>query len=85
MEKKGHAHVLYFSSKGNLLHMSSSHESPTAFLQDGQDTSDPNKALLCLKKRYEAGGRSVPFLYTFGTSPALTQRAALYDQVSAVT
>ena len=70
---------LYFSSGGNLLHMSSGHEPPTAFLQDDKDAFDPNKAFLTLKERYEAGGRSVPFLYTFGTSPALTQRVDRYD------
>ncbi|TPG72118.1 thioredoxin family protein [Hymenobacter nivis] len=74
---------LYFSPEGKLLHMSGNYKSPTAFLQDGKDAFDPNKAFFTLKERYEAGDRSAPFLYVFGTSPALSQQEALYDQVSA--
>lgn len=62
--------------------MSSGHEPHTAFLQDGKDAFDPNKSFFSSKERYKAGGRSVPFLYMFGTSPALTQRVARYDQAS---
>ncbi|OGX83965.1 thioredoxin family protein [Hymenobacter coccineus] len=74
---------LYFSPEGKLLHMSNSYKPPTAFLQDGKDAFDPGKAFFTLKERYEAGDRSAPFLYTFGTSPALRQQEALNDQVSA--
>ncbi|WP_157886824.1 thioredoxin family protein [Hymenobacter sp. PAMC 26628] len=74
---------LYFSPEGKLLHMSSGHKPPTDFVQDGKDAFDPDKAFFTLKERYEAGDRSAPFLYTFGTSPALSQQEVLYDQVSA--
>jgi thioredoxin-related protein len=74
---------LYFNPEGKLLHMSNSYQAPTAFLQNGKDAFDPNKAFFTLKERYEAGDRSAPFLYTFGTSPALAEQEVLYDQVNA--
>jgi thioredoxin-related protein len=82
-EVKAMPTYLYFSPEGKLLHMSSGHKPPTDFVQDGKDAFDPSKAFFTLKERYEAGDRSAPFLYTFGTSPALTQQEILYDQVSA--
>ncbi len=73
---------LYFSPEGKLLHMSNNYKPAAAFLQEGKDAFDPNKAFFTLKERYEAGDRSAPFLYAFGTSPALSQQATLCEQVN---
>ena len=74
---------LYFDAQGNLLHRSSSGKAAAAFIQDGKDAFDPNKAYFKLKARYEAGERGADLLYTLSTAEGMLQETTLYDQVAA--
>lgn len=74
---------LYFDAQGHLLHRSGSGKSAAAFIQDGKDAFDPNKAFFKLKARYEAGERGADLLYTLSTADGMNQETTLYDQVAA--
>ncbi|RZK31104.1 MAG: thioredoxin family protein, partial [Hymenobacter sp.] len=74
---------LYFNAQGQLLHRSGSGKDAAAFVQDGKDAFDPNKAYFKLKARYEAGERGADLLYTLSTAEGMSQEATLYDQVAA--
>jgi thiol-disulfide isomerase/thioredoxin len=74
---------LYFDAQGNLLHRSGSGKAAAAFIQDGKDAFDPNKAYFKLKARYEAGERGADLLYTLSTADGMHQETTLYDQVAA--
>jgi thioredoxin-related protein len=59
---------LYFSSKGELLHQSAGAKRADAFILDGQNALNPQKALFSLKGRYDAGERSASLLYDYSTA-----------------
>ena len=74
---------LYFDAQGHLLHRSGGGKPAAAFIQDGKDAFDPNKAFFKLKARYEAGERGADLLYTFSKADGITQEETLYNQVTA--
>lgn len=59
---------LYFNRKGELLHQSGSAKPATEFLLDGQNATNPQKALFSLKRRYNSGERSAVLLYNYSNA-----------------
>lgn len=74
---------LYLDSKGKLLHRSGGGKPAAAFIQDGKDAFDPDKAYFTLKERYRAGDRRPAFLYAFSEAPGLGQEPELHGRVVA--
>ena len=73
---------LYFDPAGKLLHRTVGGKPVAAFIQDGRDTFDPDKAYYTLKARYEAGERSPAFLRAFSGAPGLGAEPELGRRVS---
>lgn len=50
---------LFFDKDGNLVHRSGGSKNATAFVRDGKNGLDPNKQLITLEKKFNAGARDI--------------------------
>ncbi|MFC2092583.1 thioredoxin family protein [Bacteroidota bacterium] len=64
-EVRSYPSYLFFNSEGELIHRSGGSKPIEAFIQDGKNALDPNKALYSLKAKYDSGNRDTELLYEY--------------------
>lgn len=64
---------LYFDGQGNLIHMAMSNNSATEVIRHGTAALNPAARSSTMRKRYEAGERSVNFLIDYGMYARVTR------------
>lgn len=64
-EVRSYPSYLYFNSKGELIHRSGGSKPVEAFIEDGKNALNPDRALYSLKAKYDNGDRSEELLYEY--------------------
>jgi len=64
-EVRSYPSYLFFNSDGELIHRSGGSKPIEAFIQDGKNALDPNKALYSLKAKYDSGEIDAVLLYEY--------------------
>ena len=59
---------VYITPRGRKLHQSGSGKPAAAFIEDGRNALDPDRALFSLASRYEAGDRTPDLLYNYANA-----------------
>ncbi len=77
---KSYPTFLFFNSDGELVHRSLGYQEPSKFLVTAKDATDPDKSLVSLATRYEAGERDQEFLKNY--SVALRNASMPYSGVA---
>jgi len=64
-EVRSYPSYLYFNSEGELIHRSGGSKPVEAFIEDGENALNPDRALYSLKAKYNSGDRSEELLYEY--------------------
>jgi thiol-disulfide isomerase/thioredoxin len=64
-EVRSYPSYLFFNSEGELIHRSGGSKPTEAFIQDGMNALDPDKAFYSLKAKYDSGEMSAELLYQY--------------------
>ena len=64
-EVRSYPSYLFFNSEGELIHRSAGSKPVGAFIADGENALDPDRALYSLKAKYDNGDRSEELLYEY--------------------
>lgn len=62
---RGYPSLLFLSSAGDLVHRSIGFQDATRFLALGESANDPNKQVVTLQRKFEAGERDKTFLRNY--------------------
>ena len=64
-EVRSYPSYLFFNSEGELIHRSAGSKPVEAFIEDGENALNPDRALYSLKAKYDDGDRSDELLYEY--------------------